>query len=181
MTRPHYFPVSLDLRGRRCVVLGAGAEADRKAARVRAFAERAVVRERGLRVADAAGADVVYLAVRDVALATVLHARSRRDGSLVCCVDDPAHSNFIMPAVARRGRLQIAISTGGASPLVARRFREDIERLLDARVSRFLDRMARLRERVRGRPAADRRRAFDEAARGFRLTGRVAVPRAKRR
>jgi precorrin-2 dehydrogenase / sirohydrochlorin ferrochelatase len=47
-------------------------------------------------------------------------------GCLINVVDDPAHSNFIAPAVVRRGELNIAITTGGGSPALARRLREQL-------------------------------------------------------
>jgi precorrin-2 dehydrogenase/sirohydrochlorin ferrochelatase len=44
----------------------------------------------------------------------------------MCAVDDPAHSNFILPAVHRSGRLALAVSTGGASPALASRIRDEL-------------------------------------------------------
>ncbi len=50
-----------------------------------------------------------------------------KKGILVNVVDDPAHSSFIVPSVIRRGNLQIAISTGGASPALAKALRQRFE------------------------------------------------------
>ncbi len=54
-------------------------------------------------------------------------SEARRLGCLANVVDDPAHCDFSLPAVVRRGELTIAISTGGGSPALARRLRERIE------------------------------------------------------
>lgn len=71
--------------------------------------------------------DLVIAATDDPKVNTAVWEEARTLGCLVNVVDDPEHSNFILPAVVRRGELQIAISTGGASPALARRIREDLE------------------------------------------------------
>lgn len=132
---PDYFPALLDLRGRRCLVVGGGEIAERK---VRALADcgaRAVVvspaatqgivalAEAGLvihcrrpfRKSDARRCAVVIAATghADVDAAVARAARERR--ALVNVVDRPAECDFIFPSVLRRGELQIAVSTGGKS------------------------------------------------------------------
>jgi precorrin-2 dehydrogenase/sirohydrochlorin ferrochelatase len=64
-----------------------------------------------------------------------VNARIARDGQACGClvnvVDDPQHSDFILPAVVRRGEMTIAISTGGASPALAHCLRERLEQEID--------------------------------------------------
>lgn len=55
---------------------------------------------------------------------------AERRGCLINIVDDPQHSNFILPAVVQRGEMSVAISTSGSSPALARRLRERIEKLI---------------------------------------------------
>jgi uroporphyrin-III C-methyltransferase/precorrin-2 dehydrogenase/sirohydrochlorin ferrochelatase len=63
-------------------------------------------------------------------------------------VDRPDLSTFIFPAVVDRGDVVVAISTGGASPVLARRLRETIEAILPARIGEFAGWMRTYRERL---------------------------------
>jgi precorrin-2 dehydrogenase/sirohydrochlorin ferrochelatase len=82
-------------------------------------------------------------------------------GCLVNVVDDPAHCNFIVPAVVRHGDVTIAVSTGGASPALARRLRERLERLIGPEYGQLASLLAELRPQVQSRykDQAERRRA----------------------
>jgi precorrin-2 dehydrogenase/sirohydrochlorin ferrochelatase len=88
---------------------------------------------------------------------------ARAAGVLVNVVDRPELCDFIVPAVVERGRLRIAVSTGGASPSLARRLREKLEREFGTEYATYLDVMAEVRRDVLSRdlsPAA-RRRLFE--------------------
>jgi precorrin-2 dehydrogenase/sirohydrochlorin ferrochelatase len=67
---------------------------------------------------------------------------------LINVVDDPSHSNFILPAVVRRGDLTIAISTGGASPALARRLRQSLEEMFAADYGDFIETLAEIRPEI---------------------------------
>ncbi len=86
--------------------------------------------ERDYRPGDLAGAFLVIAATDDAAVNQQVWAEARQCGSLINVVDDPAHSNFIVPAQVRRGEVNIAITTGGASPALARRLRERLEHVI---------------------------------------------------
>ncbi len=141
------YPVSLEVGGRRAVVIGeeavrvgkaealldAGAVvtviAEGPARRLDALELRGVeVRRRAYVSGDLAGAFVCVASTDDPATAAAIHAEGRRGGVLVNVMDDVPHCDFAAPAVVRRGDLAIAISTGGRSPALARRLREDLER-----------------------------------------------------
>ena len=79
---------------------------------------------------DLENAFLVIAATDDPVVNRSVWAEAERRGCLVNVVDDPAHSNFILPAVVQRDELSIAISTGGSSPALARRLRERIEKLI---------------------------------------------------
>ena len=147
MTEARHFPIYLDLRGKRCLVVGGGATALSKiealletGAQVAVVAPRVGRKIRALHRAaridwlprrfeprDAEGAFLVVstLANREEnqAIFDVVDARNR----LVNVHDDAPRCNFIYPAVARSGPVQVAVSTAGKSPAVAQRIRNRID------------------------------------------------------
>ncbi len=76
---------------------------------------------------DLEGAFLVISATDMAVVNQAVYAEALRRGCLVNVVDDPQRSNFIVPAVVQRGEVQLAITTGGASPALARRLRERLE------------------------------------------------------
>ena len=118
---------------------------------------------------------MVLQTVRDEELARRVHAQGRRDGFWFCAIDQPAHGDFSHAAIAQAGPVQIAVSTHGTAPSLARRIREDLERGLDARFAEFAAEIARLR----ATGAADlesRRTRVDAALEGFALEVSVRYP-----
>jgi len=159
-----YYPVLLDLAGRRCVVVGGGRVAERKVqALLECGAEVVVVapkvsqaigglaRQGAVRLlsktykdGDLAGACLVVAAAR-AQVNEAVSAEASRKRIPVNVVDDPQRCDFIVPAVVRRGPLLIAISSSGASPALARRLRE----LIEAQVGEEYGELARLLGRLR--------------------------------
>ena len=137
------YPIFLNLDGKRCVVVGGGAVANRKARKLlQARAEIVAispevkpelesvateVRRRPYREGDLEGASLVFAAtnLREVNAAVTREARGR--GIPVNVADEPSEGDFALPSVLRRGQLQVAVSTGGASPTLARRVRNELE------------------------------------------------------
>jgi precorrin-2 dehydrogenase/sirohydrochlorin ferrochelatase len=173
MTR--YYPVSLDVRGKTCLVVGGGEVAVRKVrslldagasvvvvapdirAKLRSL-EGVEFRERAFRDTDLHGAFLVVVATDDPVLNRGV-ARDAADlGCLVNVVDCPALSNFIVPATLRRGELAISISTGGASPALARQIRENLEKQFGEEYADFVDVLAEVRREVFDKvPESERR------------------------
>jgi precorrin-2 dehydrogenase / sirohydrochlorin ferrochelatase len=79
---------------------------------------------------DLCGAFLAIAATDDPEVNRCVWEDALREGCLVNVVDDPSHSNFIMPAVVRRGDLKVAVTTGGASPALARSLRTRLEGLI---------------------------------------------------
>jgi uroporphyrin-III C-methyltransferase / precorrin-2 dehydrogenase / sirohydrochlorin ferrochelatase len=182
------FPLFADLRGRRVVVVGGGTVAARKVAtlvesgaRVRvgapalspglaalAEADRIDVVEGTF---DPAWLDDAWLAVAAtddplVNRAVAAAAEARRIWANV--VDDATLSTFHLPARVQRGALQIAISSGGGAPMLARHVREQLETLLDESFGTLADLFTRHRQRIRRSlpDLAQRRRWFTRVLEG---------------
>lgn len=163
-----HYPVFLNLTGRRVLLVGDGHELDGKLPALRAAGAK-VKRVREFRSADLRGVDLVICSSNDKRLnQRVYQAASRRH--IFCnVVDKPPLCSFIAPAIVRKGELQIAISTGGRSPALAVRVKEEIARALGDEWAELLDLITPLRPRVFARfpddPAA-RSRVFQAMARG---------------
>ncbi len=94
---------------------------------------------------------IVCAGAGDIGIA--MSARAKAVGLPVNVMDDLAHSTFIFPAIVDRGDVVVAVGTGGASPVVARRVRERIEALLPARIGDLAEFIGRFRKSVHGRIA----------------------------
>ena len=82
-----------------------------------------------------------------------MSVRARAVGLPVNVMDDLTHSTFIFPAIVDRGDVVVAVGTGGASPVVARRVRERIEAMLPARIGDLASFIGRFRKSIHGRIA----------------------------
>ena len=179
---PRLFPLFADLRGRRALVVGGGAVARRKAEALLEAGAQVVVGAPVIeprlaewvaahRIEHVAGtfeprwlddAWLVIAATDDAATnrAVVDAADARR--IFANAVDDAELSRFHVPARVERGPLQIAISSGGGAPMLARLVREQLERQYDESFGALAEFLTRHRERIRARwpdPGA-RRRGF---------------------
>lgn len=137
------YPVFFDLSGKRCVVVGGGAVANRKARKLlQARAEVVVispdvmpelesmaveVRRRPYETGDLDGAFIAFAATSVRKVNAAVAAEAKAYGIPVNVADAPEEGDFTVPSTLRRGRLQVAVSTGGASPALARRVRARLE------------------------------------------------------
>jgi siroheme synthase (precorrin-2 oxidase/ferrochelatase) len=182
---PHgFYPVSLNLAGRPCVVIGPAddREAVEKVAALRAVDAdvRWITDPRALLDDDVAGAFFVISTPQDAALSARLRALADAHRFLLCTIDQPRFGFVAMQAIVAAGPVRIGISTGGVAPRVGRALKEALARVLDAKFARFIDCLATQKRRNRTRLAHDgaaRRRAMIAAAEGFTLDARVAYPR----
>ena len=178
------FPVFLDLRGRDVLVVGGGAVARRKieallptGARVRVgapaldpalaawVAEGRLVHLPGaFEPAWLAGARLAIAATDDADVNRAVAEAAEARGVWVNVVDDAPLCAFQMPARVERGPLQIAISSGGGAPMLARYLREKLETDLDPALAALGTLLVRHRRRIRARlPDLDARRRFFDA------------------
>jgi siroheme synthase-like protein len=168
------YPVYLDLRGVSVLVVGAGPVAARKVvglaaagARVRVVApsvsdalDRSLVaelRERAFAPPDLDGVRLVVTATGSRDVDAEVAAAATAAGLWVNAADQPDDCTFILPAIARNGPLTVAVSTGGASPALARRLRDHAAALLTDDVVELALELAAERARIRseGRSTED--------------------------
>lgn len=177
-------PLALKLAGQPCLVVGGGEVARRKIERLLAAkAEVAVVAltaspavrelcqggrttlaERAFGAADVAGRLLVIAATNDPAVNQEVYDACARYRVLVNCVDDGERSTALFPAIVERGPVTVAISTGGASPTLARHLRERIEALLPASVGRLAAYLASRRRIKSALPDSRARQRFWDRA-----------------
>lgn len=100
---------------------------------------------------DLANAFLVIAATNDAVINHSVWEEATRQGCLINVVDDPQRSNFILPALVRRGEVALAVSTGGASPALARRLREKLESLIGAEYGDLAAILAELRPELQAR------------------------------
>lgn len=113
---------------------------------------------RSYRNGDLENAYLVIAATNDPDVNRAVWEEARQRGCLINVVDDPQHSNFILPAVVQRGEMSVAITTGGNSPALARRLRERIERLIVPEYGTLAELLGELRpELIAGFPEGEQR------------------------
>jgi precorrin-2 dehydrogenase/sirohydrochlorin ferrochelatase len=127
---------------------------------------------------DVAGCALVLTATDDDRLTGRVVRDARRAGALVNAADDPRRCDFFLPAILRRGGLTVAVSTGGASPALARAVRDELDRLVPESYALLLEVAAgvRVRMRRRGRAGSPARwaEALDDRLRALVAQGRRA-------
>ncbi len=183
--RKAFFPVSLNLEGRACVVIGTAD--DREAVEKSAALEEAGAQVRrifdpqNLRDEDVADAFFVISTPQDAALSARLRALADRHRFLLCCIDQPRFGFVAMAAIAKAGPVRVAISTAGLAPRVGKALKNALQRAMDERFARFIEILARRREQTHAahpepHESSIRRTAMIEAARGFRADVRFEYP-----
>ncbi len=162
------FPVDLNVAGRPVVVVGGGPIAARKIAGLRAAGAVVTVvapeavsaitqdpdviwRARPYRRGDLDGCWLAVTATNDPEVNRCVAADGEQARVWVNSADDPANCSFTLPAVARHGGIQIAISTGGRSPALAKWLRARAERDLQDGYGELLDLLAQARSALRER------------------------------
>ena len=180
------FPLFLKLKGRKCLVVGAGEIAESKIASlldaeagVQVVAPRATAkiqgwtrkgqirwRKREFQDADLANCFLVVAATSSSKLHKRILRLAKRLGVLCNVVDVPELCDFYYPAVVRRGSLQVAISTGGESPALAQRLRKELESQFGPEYADWVAELGKVRKRIRNgsKQAADQKKQLHELA-----------------
>jgi precorrin-2 dehydrogenase / sirohydrochlorin ferrochelatase len=157
----------LKLEGKKVVVIGGGRVAERKVTgllgtgplitvispqatdKLKGLASGGLIEwlEKSFSKEDIKGAFLIFAATNDNVLnQSIKMAASNQQ--LVTIADDPEGSDFHVPSHIQRGRLSIAVSTGGASPTLARKIREQLEHQFDDQFEEYLEFLFSARQRI---------------------------------
>ncbi len=168
----HVYPIFLnDLAGRRCVLVGGGHEAERKAQglldagaavtligpegtptlRRWAASGRITWIARGYRPGDLRDAFLVIVSEADPDAAEALWQEAQAEKALINTMDDVPLCTFVAGSVVRRGPLVVSISTSGCAPALAVRLRQRLEQIFDPDYASFLEMLGSLRPAMAAR------------------------------
>lgn len=166
-----YYPVYLDLKDKKCIIVGGGRVAERKCRslikngadvtvispsitkRLEDYKRKGEIRHlpRFYRKGDTRSAFLVIAATDSQEINKKVYSEAMAKNILLNVVDNPELCNFIVPSVFERRDLKIAISTGGSSPAVAKRIRKELEALYNQEFSKYLNFLKRVRGRIKDR------------------------------
>ncbi len=197
-----YYPVFVEMTGRRCVVIGGGAVGERKVegllksgadvtlispdltGRLEAWARKGAIRHvsRPYRRGDLIGCELAFAATDDPVLNAAIYKDAREQKVWVNAADDPAHCDFILPAVLRGGDITMAVSTSGASPAAARVVRDELGKYLTADFGQLVQIASEVRRELRERSLQPSAESWNTALQGDlrRLIEEGKVKEAKR-
>lgn len=164
-----YYPIFLNLKNKKGVVVGGGEVAERKVkglyekgalvtvispaltAALETMAARGEisVEKREYRKHDLKGAVIAIAATDDRATNLEVAREGAARGILVNVVDDAEHSDFILPSVAQRGDVVLAVSTSGRSPALARKLRTELEGHLRNEISEIAVIISEVRQELK--------------------------------
>ncbi|MBK1640622.1 uroporphyrinogen-III C-methyltransferase [Chromatium okenii] len=183
-----FLPIFLDLEAQPCLIVGGGATAARKATSLlRAGAALTLVaptlndtltaqaasgqlqhQARAFQAEDVNGQRLIIAATNDLTVNRQIAALARAHNIPVNVVDDPDACTFLLPSIIDRAPVMIAVSSGRASPVLARMLRTRLESLIPAGYGRLATLAGSYRERVKARFSAqrDRRRFWDRVLQG---------------
>ncbi len=163
-----YYPVYLDLKNKKCVIVGGGAVAERKASALFPTGAKIClisptytpqlaqwsdekklnIINRKYQAGDLAGVFLVVCATDNEDVNRQVAADAERLGILVNIVDVPELCNFIVPSIVKRGDFIISISTGGNSPALAKKTRKDLEQKFGGEYGEYVELLGECRRLV---------------------------------
>jgi precorrin-2 dehydrogenase/sirohydrochlorin ferrochelatase len=170
-----YYPVNLDVFGRKCLVAGGGAVAERKVGTLLDFGARVIVVStsftpgllrlgkrnkirlvnRKFKSGDIEDAFLIIAATDDRKTNEHVSNAARKAGVLVNVVDQPKLCSFIAPSVIKRGPLVVSISTSGQAPLFAKAMRLKLEKFVTPALGKLAVELGKIRRQKLG-TATDR-------------------------
>jgi precorrin-2 dehydrogenase / sirohydrochlorin ferrochelatase len=197
-----YYPIFVEMAGRKVVVVGGGDVADGKvkgllqagadvtvlapdlSPELRRLVKTGRIRHvgRAYQEGDVADFELCFVATDDGAINAEVAREGQRLGVWVNAADDPANCDFILPSLVRQGDVVVAASTGGGSPALARRLREELTAFLAEDYAPLAEVLADVRREIRGRglsvDAESWQRAIDPRFRA--LVAQRRLPEARK-
>jgi len=183
MKRYPYYPIYIDIEERNVVIIGGGNVCARKAETMMKYGARVTVvspeftdeieqwaregcltiKQKPYDASDLDGANIVIASTDDQSVNEQIAADCRARRIPVNVVDVTPLCEFIVPAIIEKGSIQIAVSTGGKSPALARTLKEDLQRAVGPEYAEVNDVLGSLRDGAkRVLPTdVDRKRFFD--------------------
>jgi precorrin-2 dehydrogenase/sirohydrochlorin ferrochelatase len=163
-----YYPISLDIQNRNCLVVGGGGVGTRKVKTLLACGARVTVvsrdvsaplqdlavsgeiklEHRSYRSADLNGMFLVIGATNDEKLNRQISSDAEQLNTLCNIADRPEVCNFILPSIVHRDDLVITISTSGRSPALAKKLRKTLEKQFGDEYGVLLKLMGAIRKRL---------------------------------
>lgn len=167
-TEKAYFPLFLDISDKKFLVVGGGKVAERKIrallrlkAKVKAIspkmtkgikhmAEKGLIEieEKPYESGELEGYDFVISATNDKDVNRRISSDARKMGILANVVDDPELCNFIMPSIVKKGPIIVAISTSGKIPLLSKKLRKDLEKMIDDDYLKYVSKIGKIRKEL---------------------------------
>ena len=163
-----YYPVFLDLKGKKCILIGGGSVALRKVNmlldhdaqvevvspefcdELESLVKSGVIKaeRRNYRSGDLEGKFIVIAATDNRETNEQIAAEANQKGILINVVDTPDLCNFIIPSYVRRGDVTLAISTNGKSPALARKIRTKLEKQFGEEYAQLVEIMGEVRSEL---------------------------------
>lgn len=185
-----YYPIFLNVQGKKCLVVGGGEVALRKVKTLLEHAANVEVvglelcpelsklarggkiksRTKSYNSTDVKGALIVIAATDNAKTNERIAADAKKQGVLVNVVDTPEHSDFIVPSTLERGDIIIAVSTSGKSPALARKIRTELENKFGEEYGKLAETVSEVRNQLRQEGIALANEAWQEVLRLDALT-----------
>ncbi len=163
-----YYPINLNIKDKRCLIIGGGQVAERKVEKLLSAGAKVVVVSsrltsklgklsrkgrienitRNYRKGDLKGAVLAFGATNDPKVNRRILQEARKEGVLLNSVDDPKNCDFTVPSMVSRGDLLISISTGGKSPALSQKIRKELEESFGKEYETLLNLLSTVRERL---------------------------------
>jgi len=179
-----YYPIFLDLYNRKVIVVGGGEVAERKIENLLHYGCKIYISSShlsphlkqlvtGHKINQISyesldtymdDAFMVIAATDDPEVNTQIASRAKEHGLLFNAVDQPGDCNFIMPSIVKRGDLQIAISTAGKSPALAKKIRKEMDSMFGPEYDSLIELLGLLRIKLlsQGEPSSKNKIIFQK-------------------